>query len=533
MRFPLFVFPHRHPKASFEIRREGFFLWVVMWRIVKPTKGDGMVIKCEICFKEIELPEKIQDGQNVLCPFCGQKSVYHRPTRIELPSDVRRSETVQTSNDDVPELPVNENKPKLKIIRPVASISRGDDSRNEFVSQVEARANADRRRKLKAKMKAFLNNFVAILLLVGLSVGGYKLYKMWNDGGVDGVASEISDMVNKVKFSDKVEEASTNKSEDGDVAERKRIEEQKRREAEEAAEAIKKETERKISEAYFAVRNGFTGAKLAYWSELPKNERPGHVENTFGLVVPRAKGRCEYYRIESKVDGAEVYRLYENASAKKLANDEYECMMKEHGGFFLSKGKAYFVTASGNKKSWMAPDRKGMMFDPAKEFFGDALNVINERSIIAKDRKFEIFMSIDEKSEPRKIAEVKFGEAASYDDFARVAKDIAWSIKKQGMPSMLKVKTYKPNVVFANVNRIVKGADGVTRIPQQSPSNRGEYGKWLRLRDEALRQESKRQQVASEAKRARDEWNAKMKTPPSDNEIRRVLLASKVIIKRK
>ena len=25
MRFPLFVFPHRHPKASFEIRREGFF----------------------------------------------------------------------------------------------------------------------------------------------------------------------------------------------------------------------------------------------------------------------------------------------------------------------------------------------------------------------------------------------------------------------------------------------------------------------------------------------------------------------------
>ena len=64
-----------------------------------------MIIKCGICGEMIDVQGALSDGMDILCPFCGETSVYKKPTRIDI------SNAKPVSN----QLP---QKPKLKVIRP-------------------------------------------------------------------------------------------------------------------------------------------------------------------------------------------------------------------------------------------------------------------------------------------------------------------------------------------------------------------------------------------------------------------------------
>jgi hypothetical protein len=64
-----------------------------------------MIIKCGICGEMIDVQGVLFDGMDVLCPYCGETSVYMNPVRIDI------SDAKPVSN----QLP---QKPKLKVIRP-------------------------------------------------------------------------------------------------------------------------------------------------------------------------------------------------------------------------------------------------------------------------------------------------------------------------------------------------------------------------------------------------------------------------------
>ena len=49
-----------------------------------------MNIKCGLCGKDIVVADELTEGQHVLCPYCGGKSEYRKPTRIELPTGAER-----------------------------------------------------------------------------------------------------------------------------------------------------------------------------------------------------------------------------------------------------------------------------------------------------------------------------------------------------------------------------------------------------------------------------------------------------------
>ena len=49
-----------------------------------------MKIKCGLCGEEIVIADDLVEGQHILCPYCGEKSEYRKPTRIELPTGIER-----------------------------------------------------------------------------------------------------------------------------------------------------------------------------------------------------------------------------------------------------------------------------------------------------------------------------------------------------------------------------------------------------------------------------------------------------------
>ena len=53
-------------------------------------KDEQMNIKCGLCGKDIVVADGLTDGQHILCPYCGGKSEYRKPTRIELPTGAER-----------------------------------------------------------------------------------------------------------------------------------------------------------------------------------------------------------------------------------------------------------------------------------------------------------------------------------------------------------------------------------------------------------------------------------------------------------
>ena len=52
-------------------------------------------------------------------------------------------------------------------------------------------------------------------------------------------------------------------------------------------------------------------------------------EGSFGLVIPRGRGRCEYFQIASRPDGLTVRRLSDKVPPKEIERAEYEKLMSE------------------------------------------------------------------------------------------------------------------------------------------------------------------------------------------------------------
>ena len=476
-----------------------------------------MKIKCGLCGEEIVIADNLVEGQHILCPYCGGKSEYRKPTRIELPTGtVNHPRTAKAGSDDadeVPEIPAYKRNPNLYIRRPGENGPNAENERrNALVDQVTARAKAEARRKLMAKLKKFAANVFALVVLAVLAVAGFRFYKSWN-GGANGLS--ISDVVDRVKGAG----VTTRTADEGMVESVSEAPMQKKQ----SPEAVKDDADGKHSEDYGAVRDKFVGCGVSYWGKLPKNERPGAVDGKFHLFVPTRNGVGEYYEIDSAATNAiTLIRLTEKPEARKPGDGkDYARLLTERGGFVMRENVAYLVTPSGSSKSHQAPMRRGEVFDPAEAVFGTAYSAAQKMN--ANGLRFEVLFVFDEKDEPRKVAEVRFGSSVPYESFEKIAASLADEIWRRS--EALKVKPFKRTVVLYDGLVITRGSGGVTKVPRQGPSTRdNNYEKWRKLRDEALRQEGEAQRNAAEAKRVRENW--------LEATTKRILLAGTVRVKR-
>lgn len=482
-----------------------------------------MKIKCGLCGEEIVIADDLPNGQCILCPQCGGKSEYRKPTRIELPTGVEnRSRTSKEGSGDVdvvPEMPAYKRNPNLYIRRPGDGGTNGEKSRqNALVDQVNARAKAESRRKLTMKLKKSASNIIAFVVLAGLAVVSLKFYKSWKSG------SEGNPLVDLVNWAGKVPADQVPETDGGKTVSQEQVPKLE----------MPKENAVDASESSFeAVKNRFVGCKVSYWGKLPKNERPGSMEGRFYVFVPTRNGVGEYYAIESAATNAiNMNRLTERSEPRRiLGYDEYAKLMTERGGFVLKDEVAYLVTPTGAKKSYHPPTGRGESFNPAEAVFGTAYPAAQKMD--AAGLQFEVSFAFDGKADPIKVADVQFGKSVLYGAFEKVAASIAGEIRRKSVPQNLKTKTFKRTVVLYDGRLTARSMGGITKVPRKYPNARGEsYRDWVRLRDEALRQESEAQRYAAEARRARKEWETKVNGPVTDSEIRKILIAGTVRVKR-
>ena len=488
-----------------------------------------MIVECGICGNAMDVGDDIADGQRVVCPHCGEISEFRRPPRVELPTDFSRT---TDSSEDSSNVPPRKTKLSLRPPQHSQEASSGARRSNDYVRQVEARAAAEARKKRAARIKARLNNLIALLVLAGLGYGGYVLWRTWQGGAKIELPHLGESRVEVPSPSGATKDAALR-----DADRQRELERERQREAKEAEESKRRGDEQRRKEVYLSIVNGFAGAKLAYWGELPKNGRPGATEGTFGLAVPKGHDRCEYFRVDSHVGGLKVCLLSEKSEPQDVAKSEYEKMMVEHGGFFLKDGRAYFVTVSRNKKVYKAPTSRNESFSPAKSIFGVAYPIVAERQIDTKERGFDVLFAADDKAEPVKVGDVPFDGEVGYAAFAEVVRKIIADQRRNAIQPNFKAKTVKRTVVFYDGVYVAKGVNGETKVPRKWRSNvhnnTVEYNRYLGLCNEARRQEREQKEAVEEAKKARAEWNAKMKAQPTEYEIGQVLRAGVVTIRMK
>lgn len=136
-----------------------------------------MKIKCGNCGKDILVPDDLVVGQHVRCPYCNEKSAFDKPSRVELPTEIRPilNPVRPSVQREVPDLP-SEGKPKLAIRRP-PQLTHDHEHMNAAAAAVDARVRMAERKRRIAKVKHFIGNWISIVVLLTFLWIGYNVWK--------------------------------------------------------------------------------------------------------------------------------------------------------------------------------------------------------------------------------------------------------------------------------------------------------------------------------------------------------------------
>lgn len=461
-----------------------------------------MKIRCGECGCEFDVPEKKDDGRIWICPTCVEK------------------------RGGVPELPAYKRNPKLRLIRPENGGASGAGREgNSLVSRVTERAKLEERRRRLAKLKKCAASAFWMLVLVGFGLLAYRLCLNWMGKAHDPVLQDVVRMAKGgAGHEDGIQASGERMSKARDGA---------RDGNGSAGSAMQDGLGKPQPLSMEEVRRKFSSCRLSYWGKLPREKRPGGVEAVFHLLVPTRDGKGKYYEVRSSATNVlAMVKITERGPVRFSGSDEYAKLMRSQGGFVLSEGVAYLVMPTAAKKFYQAPLVKGGSFDPAAEMLGAAYPFA--KSMDVAGHAFEVLFALNEGDEPMSVATVPFGQGVPYEAFANAAAPIAKVARRKKSPLEAEVKPFVPTVVFSNGLVVSKDGNGVTRVPRKCPAARGaKYDEWVRLKNEALRQESLLQRNEAEMKLLRKQWRERMDAPAQAHEIYKVLAAGKVFVRRK
>jgi len=472
-----------------------------------------MNIRCRCCGREIGIPNTLEEGTRVRCPTCGGDFIYTLPVPGEANGGVA------------------EGQPRFRVIRPVANEAAAGGRTNSLVDQVNARARAASRVQRMARSKSRLTNMAVVAFLAAAGWAGYQYYLCSTGQCRSGL---VYDLTRKLSLGPKGNVPSPNASRG--VKSIARVELVKPasvpQPAAKNAGAASSAPEAVASGRLDAARAMFRACPLSTWGKLPKDERPGAVDRKFYLLVP-ASPKANCYELASQPNHQCVMKqIVDEGTPAELGYAEYVKLMSATGGFVLADGIAYFVSPVGSMKSYQAPSRQGETFDPAKAMFGRMYDMAKEMD--ASPLRFDVYFAFDDKATPIKVGNVGFGETVAYEAFAKVADGIVRDINGKRVPPAAKKGSFKKTLVLYDGAHIVRGVDGVTKVPRIRPKDKNlrEWKEWPELYDLALRQEREAERAENEAARVRKAWENKVKAPASESEIRTILIAGKVTVSR-
>lgn len=459
-----------------------------------------MIIKCGVCGNDMELPGDIADGQRVSCPFCGDKTIYSKPTRIEIPVGVssagrrRRPEPTQ----DPESLPHDERKPKLGIRRPKDSSSATDLNAQAIMKKMEdeehekavaAERAAMAMKKLRREM---IVRYSVIAAVVAVCAVAACFWFMKRHAERMEKAAEIRERIRveqeAEKLRDEQEKAERIRLEEQRKAERearRRQEEDERRLKTEAAEKRRLEEDARRKSRQMAVERyqdskaKFRNAVLLPYRMLPKGSRPGAVEGVFDFAVPVANGDYELYEVASHT-GSVLTATMLSARGEPVSVDYpvFEERVKCFGGIVHNGQAAYLICPVDGGKGMPLPTSD---FSPARMRTGGLHGTVASLFMATDRLFFEIRVELPGWKRPVFVKSVAYGDMVSIAEVESALRDAA-----SGSVSKPRTHKAKRRTVELYDGDIIKRQMGVTLVPRNP---RYHNAKWQALYDEAIRQE--------------------------------------------
>ena len=490
-----------------------------------------MIIKCGVCGKDMELPGEISEGQHVRCPFCGEKSEYKKPVRIELPSGLSSRKRIDNSNQAVnaekskdepsrvEEVKPTEKKP-LHIIRSQNEVPAPENLEakrrlymaEEHVRFYEEMKNMEQRRKNWGK----ISSIVMLVALVGAIFGTYVIIQNRTEKKRQAEVAHATEMarIAAERAEQERQERVKREAEEKAARERRIAEENERREKQkleqEKLRAERMKEQNAIHEAKVLYKKTialFRDGEFDFMKALPKKTIPGKSEGEFFYMLPFLEN-AEIVVCNSTTNGIEsVYRLNCNGERTPLDAEGFLASLDGKDYLVATEENVYFQ--SKRKKPHIGQISKKEVVDLSKEFFGDMAQEVKQFDLDPDELKFEIVF-IPKDSKKIVISEtIEYGASYSLDKVRDAVED-AIPMMSSVTSSYGRKKRFKRTVVIWDGAHIKKGVDGVTYVPRVAPLAASDYNSttligpgWDRRREWRNRYKHERR-----AAYTREQWQA-------------------------
>ena len=459
-----------------------------------------MLVTCGNCERDMEVNGSLSDGQLVRCPFCGETSVFSKPSRIDLPPAVstqrQAKETIDTAE---PKMVTGNPKKPLKFVAPQKVVVSDNPDARRIMQRVEDHFRyldeLDDKACRRKRLRKIVNCLVIVVLMVSaLGTYGYFWRKKEKER-----QDNLAYMAEKARLEAERAEQGRQERMKREAEEKERrarlLSERQRQEAERKAERQRQEAERKaerqrqeaerkdrdneilrLKAQYKEITALFRDGKFAFDKAIPKSNVLGKCIGEFYFLLPFLDNR-EIVICQSLTNGIEsVWRLDENGVKNLFGPSDTFLASLEGKDYLFAFGKNVYFH-SKRKKPHIGKIDKGSCSNLSKEFFGDVAPEVMNFRLCPDTLQFEIVFVPKDSREIVISETVRYGESYSLEKVRDAVED---AFPMSQMRSLKKDKTknrFKRTVVLWDGTHIKRGVDGITYVPRVAPpeSTRG-YG---------------------------------------------------------
>jgi len=427
------------------------------------------------------VPASLADGQHVRCPYCGEKSEFSKPRRIELPTGARRV----TPEPPPPPAETETTRQKLKVIRSGASTApdlyvesqmrRLEENDQERLTQEMA----DQAKRHREWIRAFLRNTFALLAILGVLALGFFAYLT-----IDRRRSEEKHRQQLLLRA--AEEERAERERQNEEERLKREEERKAEKAKEAADrkaaAEKAEATRQLElktqkeqaaakEFYARTLATFDGWKFHFISDLKKEVQTAPDGESYYLLPSDGKQSVRIGVVRTENGVSTAYRLSEEGEKETVDVQEFRDSLEKLEYLVATGTNVYFKALRAKPHVSEIPTDKEV--DLTDAFFGSLSPVVKQLELDFEDLSFELVFRPDKTKKNILSQVVSFGMPYSLEK-------VREAIEEEYPPKELKVKAtrqkkFKRTVVYWDGAHIKRGIDGVMYVPRTPPTATKRY----------------------------------------------------------
>ena len=438
----------------------------------------------------MEVPDDTADGQHFRCPFCGEKTAYSKPVRIEIPVGADRYVTKskigirhpsatdvarRVELEDRLRMAINLQPPKAPVSAPKGVVTAAEERVKMFEEM--------RRKEARLKMARNFVESVMLLMALGVVVG----LALWWQSHKNKVAAEAARIeaeaeANSMKMQQERDRLAREKREKDRMereAARAREEELRKREQEELARRQREERE----------------AKERAEREVRDNRERYHLyslafkENKFDLFTRAVTNGMDIsggelcYLFPSATSPAPFYHVvYGTGGMRRVSRIEGNGKREDVGSEALDEkiGGLEYLVVKGDKvffKSLRKTPPDGILniaveSDPAETFFGALASTLKELKPTYDELTFDIFFTPKGSSKRIFVENLPFGCAWSRQNAREaIEKEVSLGNGGSRIASTSK-KRFKRTVKLWEGSQIKRGVDGITYVPRYPPHER-------------------------------------------------------------